>query len=52
MFKRLVEKAIDVVEGVLREMELFDDTIKIEDKIPLQIKKPSALKQEGLNNFH
>jgi len=34
VFKRLVEKAIDVVEGVLREMELFDDTIKIEDKNP------------------
>tara|TARA_B110000014_G_scaffold35975_1_gene23033 strand:- start:1 stop:147 length:147 start_codon:yes stop_codon:yes gene_type:complete len=46
VFKRLVEKAIDVVEGVLREMELFDDIIKIEDKI-FTNKKTLCIKARG-----
>ena len=46
MFKCSVEKAIDVVEGILREMELFDDIIKIEDKI-LTNKKTLCIKARG-----
>ena len=34
VFKCSVEKAIDVVEGVLRELELFDEAIKIGDENP------------------
>ena len=34
VFKCSVEKAIDVVEGVLKELNLFDYAIKIEDKNP------------------
>ena len=34
VFKCSVEKAIDVVESVLKELDLFNEAIKIEDKNP------------------
>ena len=36
VFKCSVEKAIDVVEGVLKELDLFDKAVKIEDKNPFE----------------
>jgi len=34
VFKCSVEKAIGVVEGVLKELDLFNEAVKIEDKNP------------------